>query len=110
MKLPGKSTKQAEINIEEYYAVKVKSLWRGFKLENATFKWLCFYIFLEYVRPASLYPVIDILPWTQITLLFAAYTAISDRSIKWVKSPATPLVFIFSLIVLLSCVFACLSR
>jgi len=106
MKLPAKSIQQVDVNIEDYYAVRLGAVWRGFKEESAAFKWLCFYIILEYVRPASLYPVIDVLPWTQLALLFAAFTAMSEKSIKWVKTPATQLDIVFMLLVLLSSVLA----
>ncbi len=98
---------KTQVDIEDYYAVKVRVIWRDLKQgENASFFWLCIYLFLEYIRPATLYPVIDILPWTQISLIFATFTALSDRKIKWVKNPANIFMFLFLFVVLLSCVFA----
>lgn len=32
---------------------------------------VCFYLFLEYVRPVSVYPALDVLPWSQSTILLA---------------------------------------
>lgn len=104
MRLSKKLIKQ--VDIEDYYAVNVRAIWRDLKHGNASFLWLCLYLFLEYIRPATLYPVIDILPWTQIALIFATYTAFSDRNIKWVKSSANILMFLFIFVVLLSCAFA----
>lgn len=106
MKLPGKSADQANIDIADYYAIKPGSIWRGLKQENTAFKWFCVYLFFEYVRPQSIYPVIDIVPWTQIALLFACMTAISDRSIRWVSNPANILFISFFIVVLLSSIFA----
>lgn len=106
MRLSKKLAKKADVDIEEYYAVNVGVIWRDFKEESPAFLWLCLYIFLEYIRPATLYPVIDILPWTQISLIFATFTALSDKSIKWVKSSANSLMLMFLFIVILSCVFA----
>ena len=69
MSFSRKSAKQTEVDIADYYAVKPRAIWQGLKQESPAFWWLCIYLFLEYIRPASLYPVLDILPWTQIALL-----------------------------------------
>ncbi len=99
-------SKQTEVDITDYYAIKPKAIWRGLKQENPAFWWLCIYLFLEYIRPASLYPVIDILPWTQIALLMVCITAFSDKTIKWVRSTGNFLIILFFVIVLISSVFA----
>lgn len=104
MKLPGKS--QANIDIADYYAVKPGSIWRGLKQENKALWWLCIYLFLEYIRPQSIYPVIDILPWAQIALIFACIAAFSDRTVKWVSNPVNVLFILFFIIVFLSSIFA----
>ncbi len=106
MKLPGKSANQANIDIADYYAVKPGSIWRGLKQESAAFWWLCIYMIFEYVRPQSIYTVIDVLPWAQIALLLACITAYADRNIKLVRNPANFLFVSFFIIVLLSSVFA----
>ncbi len=105
MKLPAKLVK-TNFNIQDFYAVKVGVLWKAFKAERPVFWWLCVYFFLEYIRPASLYPVIDFLPWTQLSLLFALIAAVTDKEIKWVKSKVSILFVLFYLFVILSSVFA----
>ena len=104
MKLPGKSKKS--IDIAEYYSVNVRSIWDGFKQEGAAFKWLCVYFFLEYVRPQGVYPVLDILPWGQLSLLATCIAAISDPTIKWVKNTGNSLLVVYFIVVLLSAIFA----
>ena len=106
MKFSRKSVNQTAVDITDYYAVKPKAIWRGLKQESRAFWWLCIYLFLEYIRPATLYPVIDILPWAQIALLIVCIYAFSDKTITWVRSPANLLIVIFFIIVLLSSVFA----
>ena len=106
MKFSERSAKQTEVDIADYYAVKPRAIWRGLKQESPAFWWLCIYLFLEYIRPASLYPVLDILPWTQIALLMTCVTAFSDKTIKWVSSAGNFLMLFFLIIVLLSSVFA----
>ena len=106
MSFTRKSAKPAEVTIEDYYAVKPKAIWQELKQESPAFWWLCIYLFLEYIRPQSLYPVLDILPWTQISLLMVAATIPNDKSIKWVSSTGNFLILLFLFIVLLSAVFA----
>jgi len=106
MKLPGKSAKQADIDIVDYYAVKPGSIWRGLKQESAAFWWLCIYLFFEYIRPQSIYTAIDVLPWGQLAIIFAWVTASRDREIKWVRNPANALFISFFFIVLLASIFA----
>ena len=105
MKLPAKSAK-INFDIKDFYAVKVGVLWKAFKAERPAFWWLCAYFFLEYIRPASLYPVLDFLPWTQLALLFALIAAFTDKEVKWVKSKGSILFALFYLFVFLSSAFA----
>jgi O-antigen ligase len=94
------------IDIKDFYEIKISSLWSGFKQETKVFWFLCFYFFMEYVRPQAIYPVIDIIPWAQIALIFALGAALFDKNIKWVSNPENKLVFIFFFIVILSSSFA----
>ncbi len=105
MKLPAKSAK-INFDIKDFYAVKVGVLWKAFKAERPAFWWLCVYFFLEYVRPASLYPVLDVLPWVQIAIFFTLIGAFTDKGIKWVKNPVNVQFLMFYILVLLSSVFA----
>jgi O-antigen ligase len=75
-------------------------------MESAAFWMLCAYLMFEYVRPQSVYPAIDIIPWPIITLILTVLTVFFDKSVKWVSSTETPLFLLFFLIVLLSGVFA----
>jgi O-antigen ligase len=106
MRYSRKSANQTEVDITDYYAVKPKAIWQGLKQESPAFWWLCIYLFLEYIRPASLYPVLDVLPWTQIALLMVCITAYSDKTITWVRFKVNSLIVLFFIIVLLSSVFA----
>jgi len=106
MKFSGRLAKQAEIDITDYYAIKPKAIWRGLKQESPAFWWLCIYLFLEYFRPASLYPILDFLPWTQIAILMVCITAFRDKSIKWTSSKGNTLMILFLAIVLISSMFA----
>jgi O-antigen ligase len=106
MKFSRKSANHTAVNITDYYAVKPKAIWQGLKQECPAFWWLCAYLFLEYIRPASLYPVLDVLPWTKIALIMVCITAYSDKTVKWVSCKVNKLMILFFIIVLLSSVFA----
>jgi O-antigen ligase len=106
MRLTGRSRKQTDVDIKDYYALNVGAMWRGLKQESWAFWWLCIYFFFEYVRPQNIYTVIDILPWTQLSLLATLVTVRSDRTVVWVRSPANAPIILFYLLVLLSSLFA----
>ena len=106
MKYSEISKKSKTVDIADYYAVKVRSIWYGLKQESAAFWFLCMYIALEYIRPQTLYSYLDFVPWTQIALLLAVISVYYDQTIKWVKSPVNPLLIIFFIIVLFSSIFA----
>lgn len=106
MRSTERSGSQADVDIKDYYALNIGAVWRGLRQESWAFWWLCFNLFFEYVRPQSIYPAIDVLPWTQVTLILSVLTLSSDPTIKWVRSPSNAIVILFFLVVLLSGVFA----
>lgn len=67
---------------------------------------VCAYLFLEYVRPQSIYPAIDFLPWTQLAVLGAIAGCFTDKTVRWVSSPINKLIILFFIIILISSLFA----
>lgn len=106
MRSTERSHKQTDIDIKDYYALNVGAMWRGLRQESWAFWWVCIYFFFEYVRPQSIYKVIDILPYTQISLFFACIAALSDKNVKWVSNPGNTLFILFFIVVLVSGLFA----
>lgn len=49
-------------------ALKPVRLWHAFQRESFSFWLLCLYVFVEYVRPQSIVPAIDVIPWGRTTL------------------------------------------
>lgn len=101
--------KRGEVSDEDFYALKVSALWRHFKSESFAFWMVCIYLFFEYVRPQSIYPAIDFLPWTQIVIVSAIVGCFTDKSIRWVSSPINSLLLIFFIVILISSYFAYFS-
>lgn len=98
--------KVREITDEDFYSLKAGMIWRYFKSESFAFWMICIYLFLEYVRPQSIYPVIDFLPWTQLSLIGALLGCFTDRTVRWVSSSINVLLILFFALILLSSVFA----
>lgn len=98
--------KVKEIADEDFYSLKARMIWRYFKGESFAFWMICAYLFFEYVRPQSIYPAIDFLPWTQLTVIGALLGCFADRTVRWVSSSVNVLLILFFVVILLSSVFA----
>jgi len=82
------------------------SFWRAMKSEPWCFWWLNLYLFFEYVRPQSIYPAIDVLPYAQLTLIATLLSTFSISYKERARSVENTLIIIFAIIVLLSSAFA----
>lgn len=98
--------KLKEITDEDFYSLKAGIIWKYFKGESFAFWMICAYLFFEYVRPQSIYPIIDFLPWTQLTVIGALLGCFADRTVRWVSSSVNILLILFLITILLSSAFA----
>lgn len=71
--------KTAKYSIFDLYELKFRAYVETFKIESLSFKLVCICLFLEYVRPQSLYPALSIIPWSQIAILATIATLITNR-------------------------------
>lgn len=85
-------------------SLSVERIWRVLRSQSWAFWLLCFYFFLEYVRPQTIYPALDVLPWAQLTLLACTAAAVLEGKIRF-SVPLAGLLGAFGVVVLLS-VFA----
>ncbi len=88
--------------MDDFYALRIKSIWAYFRGENFSFWMICCYLFVEYVRPQSIIPALDILPWASVFVLLALVGSFMDRTVKWVKAPASKWMVAYFIVVLLS--------
>lgn len=95
-----------EVTDEDFYSLRVGPIWRHFKRESFAFWMVCAYLLFEYVRPQSIYPAIDFLPWTQLAVLGAIAGCFMDKTVRWVSSPVNKLLFLFFIVILISSFFA----
>jgi hypothetical protein len=52
------------------------------KTDGWAFPLLCGYLIFEYNRPQAIWPVLDVIPWTQVLLIGAIIAAYFDRSAR----------------------------
>lgn len=95
-----------KICVENFYFLKVGIIWAHFRAEHFSFWMICGYIFFEYARPQSIFPVIDFLPWAQIFILGALSSVFLDKSVRWVNSSISYTILAFSLVIFISSVTA----
>ncbi len=95
-----KSSKKTDL--VDLYSLKIKAIWSSSRQESVALWCLCLFFFFEYVRPQSLYPVIDILPWAQVCLILTFLAAFFNKSIGWVSHPLNKLFVLFGLVVFIS--------
>ena len=76
------------------------------KTQSLSFWSLNAYLFFEYVRPQSIYAVLDGLPFGQITLLLAMFAFVNEgHKVLWANSE-TKLIIAFLIVVFASSIFA----
>jgi hypothetical protein len=71
--------------MQEFYALRLRSLWAYFRGESIAFWMICGYMFVEYVRPQSIFPALDFLPWARLLLMGALVGWMIDSKAKWVS-------------------------
>lgn len=87
-------------------SMRLGTLWTSLKRQPFS-AWAVFaYLFFEYVRPQSIYPALDIVPWAQIALVAATVSILGQAaSVRRWTILDTGMV-IFTVVLLASCVMA----
>lgn len=88
--------------MEGLYALKWKAIWQQFWSEHFSFWMICGYLFVEYVRPQSIFPSIDVLPWASTFLLLSLIGLLVAPEKRWVKYKANKWMVAFLIVILLS--------
>lgn len=96
------ASKRNQVSDEAFYRLEVKALWRYFKSETLAFWMITLYLFAEYVRPQSILPWLDFLPWAQVFLIGAMLGLFIEPKKKWVASPINKWLIIFFVVILIS--------
>lgn len=92
--------------MEHLYAVRVKEIWAYLKTQDALFWMINIYLFMEYVRPQTLYPAIDVFPFVKVLLFLTLGVFLLRHNAPLVKNPSNILLILFFVVILLSSAFA----
>ena len=91
---------------EPLYTLTFRAFASQMKKEPFSFWMICAYLFVEYVRPQSIIPWLDVLPWAQATLALALVGRLVERDAKWVSDSANIWMTLFLLVIILSSALA----
>ena len=88
------------------YQVRFMDYWRFVWRQPLAFWFMNAYLFMEYVRPQSIYPWLAAFPWSQVFIIAAAVTALMKGQFNRRYITADIWMFIFSAIILIGCLTA----
>lgn len=88
------------------YQVRASAIWAELRNQSIVFWLLNIYLFLEYVRPQSLYPAIDVLPYARIVLLATLFFCLLRGRLELFDHTASRLLWGYFAVLMLSSVFA----
>lgn len=74
----------------------LKSYFNDLKKQDLPFYFACGYIVFSYLRPQAIYPVIDILPWTQLCIVLGLTTSVINRQFRFGSANVLMLFFFFA--------------
>ena len=92
--------------LNNIYYVKLKDIWGYVTNEKAPFILINIYLFFEYVRPQTLYPVIDIIPYSQTVLIFTTLILLSSGKFFSVANVENKLLVTYLAVIVLSSITA----
>jgi len=75
--------------------LRLGAYWKFFIAQNPSLWLISLYLMFEYVRPQSIYPSLDVLPWAQVTLIGAGVAAFFEGKLfkRWDSSELVLLIF-----------------
>jgi len=88
--------------INGLYKVQIKSIWEYLRHAPSAFWMICFYLFVEYFRPQSIYTAIDIIPYGQLAIILSIMFYVFDRERIWVINIENKLIVFFALVIIIS--------
>lgn len=86
----------------DFFSLRIGSIFSAFRKEHISFWAICGYLFIEYVRPQSIFPSLDFFPWGKACIAVAALTWLFDSKQKHVSHHANKLMVMFGATIILS--------
>lgn len=97
---------EANYSVNDFIVFKFREIVGFFLAAHISYKFISLYLFFEFVRPQSLFPKLDFVPWTKLFIIGALACTFLDKSIKWVSTPANKWIICFSVWMLISVLFS----
>jgi putative inorganic carbon (hco3(-)) transporter len=92
--------------MEKLFTLNPAALWAQFRKEHFAFWMICLYLLMEYVRPQSIYPALNFLPWEKVFLGFAALALPFDPRRCWVRDATNWWITLFLAVIIVASIFA----
>jgi putative inorganic carbon (hco3(-)) transporter len=92
--------------MNKFYQLNLKEITAYILAQRPSFWMILLYLVFEYMRPQSMYPAIDVFPWTQTILIIAAILTALEGKILRVKNNGNTFINIFFVVILISSVLA----
>jgi putative inorganic carbon (HCO3(-)) transporter len=92
--------------MDNLYTLNLRALWSQFRKEHFAFWMMCLYLIMEYVRPQSIYPALDFLPWEKVFLGLAALSLAKDPHRCWVRDATNWWMTLFLAVIIASSISA----
>lgn len=96
--------------MQNLYRISFNEIWNYLRSETLSFWLICIYLFFEYVRPQTIYPVIDVVPYAQIVILSALGVSLMRGELFQVRNPVNRLIVLFFVVIILSTVTAYIPK
>ncbi len=89
--------------MKHLYSINIRHIFQTVREEGWSFILICIYLFFEYVRPETVYPVIDIVPYVPIVLGLALLLSVINNELGHsVPCILNRLIVLYAVVVLLS--------
>ena len=92
--------------MDKLYTLNPRALWSQFRKEHFAFWMICIYLIMEYVRPQSIYPGLDFLPWEKVFLGLAVLALPMDPHRCRVRDPTNVWMTVFLVVIIAASTFA----
>ena len=86
--------------------LRVRPMWRFVTSQPISFWLVCLYFVVEYFRPQTRFPAIDVIPWGKSVLALALVALFAEGRFPKLRTAAGPLILLFLGVVVVSSVFA----
>lgn len=87
---------------EPLLEIRARRIWAFLRKQPISYWLICFYLFLEYVRPQQVWPVLDFLPWAQLAIWGSLAALVIEGKVPGLNAPLLKLYLLFVFVVLAS--------